>query len=165
MTALNEMSEKQSMRMKAWGEVVIEKYNTFIKDDFDVSIRFDLPVDKLVNYFSSKTNKVEATENFVIAEKLEKRTLNNSSGLRAVCDLKGMRSKLCSRAFNNFISFISENRNYRVKIPWTNIMFIDGTQLERVNFALNSSARHSYIYIDAASEPEDLEDHLIRFKK
>ena len=165
MTALNEMSEKQSMRMKAWGEVVIEKYNTFIKDDFDVSIRFDLPVDKLVNYFSSKTNKVEATENFVIAEKLEKRTLNNSSGLRAVCDLEGMRSKLCSKAFNNFISFITGNRDYRVKNPWTNIMFIDGTQLERVNFALNSSARHSYIYIDAASEPEDLEDHLIRFKK
>jgi hypothetical protein len=165
MTALNEVSKKQNMRMKAWGEVVIEKYNTFIKDDFDVSIRFDLPADKLVKYFSSKANKVEATENFVIAEKLEKRTLNNSSGLRAVCDLEGMRSKLCSKAFNNFISFISENRGYRVKNPWTNIMFIDGTQLERVNFALNSSARHSYIYIDAASEPEDLEAHLIVFKK
>jgi hypothetical protein len=165
MTALNKMSENQSMRMKAWGEVVIEKYNTFIKDDFDVSIRFNLPADKLVKYFSSKANKVEATENFVIAEKLEKRTLNNSSGLRAVCDLEGMRSKLCSKAFNNFISFISGNRDYRVKNSWTNIMFIDGTQLGRVNFALNSSARHSYIYIDAASEPEALEDHLIRFKK
>ena len=165
MTALNEMSKNQSMRMKAWGEVVVEKYNTFIKDDFDVSIRFDLPADKLVKYFSSKANKVEATENFVIAEKMEKRTLNNSSGLRAVCDLEGMRSKLCSKAFNNFISFISANRDYRVKNPWTNIMFVDGTQLERVNFALNSSARHSYIYIDAASEPEDFKEHLIRFKK
>jgi hypothetical protein len=165
MTALNEMSKNQSMRMKAWGEVVVEKYNTFIKDDFDVSIRFDLPADKLVKYFSSKANKVEATENFVIAEKMEKRTLNNSSGLRAVCDLEGMRSKLCSKAFNNFISFISENRDYRVKNPWTNIMFVDGTQLGRVNFALNSSARHSYIYIDAASESEDLEEHLMRFKK
>jgi hypothetical protein len=165
MTALNKISKNQSMRMKAWGEVVIEKYNTFIKDDFDVSIRFNLPADKLANYFSSKANKVEATENFVIAEKLEKRTLNNSSGLRAVCDLEGMRSKLCSKAFKNFIRFISGNRNYRVKNPWTNIMFIDGTQLERVNFSLNSSARHSYIYIDAASDPKNLEDHLIRFKK
>ena len=165
MTALNEMSKNQSMRMKAWGEVVVEKYNTFIKDDFDVSIRFDLPADKLVKYFSSKANKVEATENFIIAEKMEKRTLNNSSGLRAVCDLEGMRSKLCSKAFNNFVKFISENRDYRVKTPWTNIMFIDGTQLERVNFALNSSARHSYIYIDAASKSEDLEEHLIMFKK
>jgi hypothetical protein len=164
MTLLNEVSKNQSMRMKAWGEVVVEKYNTFIKDDFDVSIRFDLPVEKLVNYFLSKANKVEATEDFVVAEKLEKRTLNNSSGLRAVCDLEGMRSKLCSKAFNNFISFISGNRDYRVKNPWTNIMFIDGTQLERVNFALNSSARHSYIYIDAASESEDLEEHLIMFK-
>jgi hypothetical protein len=165
MTALNEMSKNQSMRMKAWGEVVVEKYNTFIKGDFDVSIRFDLPADKLVKYFSSKANKVEATENFVIAEKMEKRTLNNSSGLRAVCDLEGMRSKLCAKAFNDFISFVSEQRGYRVKKQWTNIMFIDGRQLARVNFALNSSARHSYIYVDAASGPEELKNHLMIFKR
>ena len=165
MTALSEASKNQNMRMKAWGEVVIEKYNTFIKDDFDVSIRFDLPTDELVNYFSSKANRVEATENTVLAEKLEKRTLNNSSGLRAVCDLEGMRSKLCAKAFNDFISFVSEQRDYRVKEPWTSVMFIDGTQLARVNFALNSSARHSYIYIDAASGPKELQAHLVRFKK
>ena len=165
MTALGEASKNQNMRMKAWGEVIIEKYNTFIKDDFDVSIRFDLPTDELVNYFSSKANRVEATENAVLAEKLEKRTLNNSSGLRAVCDLEGMRSKLCAKAFNDFISFVSRQRDYRVKEPWTNVMFIDGTQLARVNFALNSSARHSYIYVDAASGPEELQAHLVRFKK
>ncbi len=118
----------------------IEKYNTFIKDDFDVSFRFDLPLDKFVKYFSSKENRVEATDNAVLAEKLEKRTLNNSSGLRTVCDLEGMRSKLCVKAFKNFIRFVSGKRDYRVKRPWTNVMFVDGTQLARVNFALNSSA-------------------------
>ena len=60
---------------------------------------------------------------------------------------------------------VSEQRDYRVKEPWTSVMFIDGTQLARVNFALNSSARHSYIYIDAASGPKELQAHLVRFKK
>ena len=160
---LNEISKNQDMRMKPWGEVSIEKYNTFIKDDFDVSFRFDLPLDKFVKYFSSKENRVEATDNAVLAEKLEKRTLNNSSGLRAVCDLEGMRSKLCVKAFKNFISFVSGQRDFRVKRPWANVMFVDGTQLTRVNFALNSSARHSYIYVDAGSRLEELRSHLMKF--
>ena len=109
MATLSEASKDQDMRMKPWGEVSIEKHNTFIKDDFDVSIRFDLSVDELVTYFLSKANRVEATENAVLAEKLEKQTLNNSSGLRAVCDLEGMRSKLCVKAFKDFISFVSEH--------------------------------------------------------
>lgn len=164
-SSLSRASENQSMRMKAWGEVAIDKYNTFIKDDFNVSIRFDLPTDELVSYFSAKENRAEATERAVLAEKLEKRTLNNPSGLRAVCDLEGMRSRLCVGAFRDFISFVSAHRDYRVKEPWTNVMFIDGTQLARVNFALNSSARHSYIYIDAGSGPEELQAHLMRFEK
>ena len=165
MAALGEASKNQNMRMKAWGEVAIERYNTFIKNDFDVSIRFDFPAGELVNYFSSKANRVEVTESTVLAEKLEKRTLNNSSGLRAVCDLEGMRSKLCAKAFNDFISFVSEQRGYRVNKQWTNIMFIDGKQLSRVNFALNSSARHSYIYVDAASGLDELKNHLMIFKR
>ena len=160
---LSKASKSQDMRMKPWGEVSIEKYNTFIKDDFDVSIRFDLSVDEFVAYFLSKTNRVEATENAVLAEKLEKRTLNNSSGLRAICDLEGMRSKLCVKAFKNFIKFVSGRRDYRVKEPWANIMFVDGAQLARVNFALNSSARNSYIYIDAGSGLEELRSHLMKF--
>jgi len=160
---LSKASKNQDMRMKPWGEVSIEKYNTFIKDDFDVSIRFDLSVDELVTYFLSKANRVEATENAVLAEKLEKRTLNNSSGLRAVCDLEGMRSKLCVKAFKNFIRFVSGQRDYRVKERWTNIMFIDGTKLARVNFALNSSTRNSYIYIDAGSGLEELRSYLMGF--
>jgi hypothetical protein len=161
---LNEISKNQDMRMKPWGEVSIEKYNTFIKDDFDVSFRFDLPLDKFVKYFLSKENRVKATDNAVLAEKLEKRTLNNSSGLRAVCDLEGMHSKLCVKAFKNFIIFVSGKREYRVKSPWTNVMFVDGTKLTRVNFALNSSARHSYIYIDAGSELEEFRSHLMKFE-
>ena len=165
MDSLGRVSENQSMRMKAWGEVVIDKYNTFIKDDFDVSIRFNLSADKLVDHFLSKENRLEATENAVLAEKLERRTLNNSSGLRVVCDLEGMRSKLCAKAFKNFIKFISANRDYRVKEPWANVMFVDGTQLARVNFALNSSARHAYIYIDAGGGYKELRTHLVRFEK
>ena len=165
MASLSRASESQTMRMKAWGEVIIDKYNTFIKDDFNVSIRFDLPSEKLVDYFSSKDNRVEATQNAVIAEKLKKRTLNNSSGLRAVCDLEGMRSKLCAQAFKEFIKFISDHRDYRVREPWTNVMFIDGTKLTRVNFALNSSARDTYLYIDARSGRKELQDYLNRFKK
>jgi|TARA_B100001964_G_scaffold86601_1_gene97534 hypothetical protein len=163
--SLSQASERQVMRMKAWGEVVIDEYNTFIKDDFDVSIRFDLPTDELVSYFSSKENRAEATKNAVLVEKLEKRTLNNPSGLRAVCDLDGMRSRLCVGAFKDFISFVSSHRDYRVKEPWESVMFIDGTQLARVNFALNSPPRHSYIYIDAASSAEELQTHLMRFGK
>jgi hypothetical protein len=163
LNALGEASKNQDMRMKPWGEVSIEKYNTFIKDDFDVSIRFDLPAAKLVDYFSSKANRVAATEDAVLAEKLQKRTLNNSSGLRAVCDLGGMRSRLCVKAIKDFISFVSSHRDYRVKAPWTNIMFVDGGQIGRINFALNSSARHSYIYIDAGSGLEELTSHLMRF--
>ena len=165
MASLSRASESQTMRMKAWGEVIIDKYNTFIKDDFNVSIRFDLPSEKLVDYFSSKDNRVEATQNAVIAEKLEKKTLNNSSGLRAVCDLEGMHSKLCAEAFKDFIKFISDNRDYRIREPWTNVMFIDGTKLTRVNFALNSSARDTYLYIDARSGRKELQDYLNRFKK
>jgi hypothetical protein len=164
LATLSEASKNQGMRMKPWGKVSIEKYNTFIKDDFDVSIRFDLPKEDLVDYFLSKENKAKATENSVLAEKLEQRTLNNSSGLRAVCDLEGMRSNLCVKAFRDFISFVSANRDYKVKEPWTNIMFIDGVQLARLNFALNSSSRHSYIYIDAGSGLEELRSYLMRFE-
>ena len=64
--------------------------------------RFDLSVDELVTYFLSKANRVEATENAVLAEKLEKRTLNNSSGLRAVCDLRRHAFKVMCKSFQGF---------------------------------------------------------------
>lgn len=156
-------SDDPVLKKKPWGEVVIERYNTLIKDDYDVSIRFDLPAEEIVRHFSSKADRSEATEHAVLAENLEKRTLNNSSGLRAVCDMEGLRSDLCVQAFENFIGFISRHRDYRVKKPWTEVMFIDGTRLARVNFALNSPVRDSYIYIDAGSDPEEFKAHLMRF--
>ena len=165
MASLFRISDDPALKRKAWGEVVIDRYNTFIKGDHDVSIRFDLSADEIARHFASKPDRAEVTKNTVLAEKLEKRTLNNSSGLRAVCDLEGLRSQLCARAFENFIGFLTQRRDYRVKIPWTEVMFIDGTQLARVNFALNSSSRHSYIYIDAGSDPEEVKTHLMRFTK
>ncbi|KMP10464.1 hypothetical protein UR09_06170 [Candidatus Nitromaritima sp. SCGC AAA799-A02] len=161
-TNLFEASKDQILRMKAWGEVEITRYNTFIKGDYDVSIRFDLPPDEIVRYFASKANRAEGTEHAVQAEKLEKRTLNNSSGLRAVCDLEGLHSRLCLSGFEKFIGFVSARRDYRVKEPWTEVMFIDGTRLARVNFALNSPVRHSYIYVDAGSDPEEFGARLMR---
>ena len=65
----------------------------------------------------------------------------------------------------DFIKFISDHRDYRVREPWTNVMFVDGAQLARLNFAMNSPARHSYIYIDAGSGLKELKDHLVRFEK
>ena len=99
-----------------------------------------------------------------MAEKLEGRTKNNSAGLRGVCDLEGLRSELCAKAFHNFIEFLKKNRDYKVAEPWTNLMFIDGTQLSRINFALNSSSRETYIYIDANTDLKEMKDYLLLFK-
>jgi hypothetical protein len=44
-------------------------------------------------------------------------------------------------------------------------MFVDGTQLSRVNFALNSKSRDTYLYIDAASGPDELLRYLSLFRK
>ncbi len=163
MANLSRAAANQSLRMKAWGEVVIDQYNTLIKGDHDVSIRFDLPPDEIVRYFAPKPNRAEVTESTVLAEKLEKRTLNNSSGLRAVCDLGGLHAGFCARAFENFIQFLTHRRDYRAIKPWSEVMFVDGNRLDRVNFALNSPSRHSYIYIDARSDSEELASHLMKF--
>ena len=163
MANLSRAAANQSLRMKAWGEVVIDQYNTLIKGDHDVSIRFDLPPDEIVRYFAPKPNRAEVTESTVLAEKLEKRTLNNSSGLRAVCDLGGLHAGFCAKAFEKFIQFLTHRRDYRAIKPWSEVMFVDGGRLDRVNFALNSPSRHSYIYIDASSELEEFTSHLMKF--
>jgi hypothetical protein len=43
-------------------------------------------------------------------------------------------------------------------------MFIDGAQLARVNFALNSNARTTYLYIDARSNEKQFSKFLEDFK-
>ena len=45
------------------------------------------------------------------------------------------------------------------------MMFVDGKQLARVNFALNSIVRNSYIYVDANSNRKEFKDFIMRFKQ
>ncbi|MFT4579628.1 MAG: hypothetical protein ACI8PD_000170 [Nitrospinales bacterium] len=163
-THLFEASKSIDFRMRYWGQVVINRYNTLIQDDFHAQIRFDLPAEQIVQYFSRKALKTQAEKDTTLAVKLEGRTKNNPSKLRAVCDLSGLRAALCANAFKTFIRFVKSNRDYQVLKPWDTLMFIDGTQLARVNFALNSSARSTYLYIDANSNDEQFSNYLGKFR-
>ncbi|MFQ5451502.1 MAG: hypothetical protein ACE5E9_12810 [Nitrospinaceae bacterium] len=160
---LFEASENDSLQEKFWGKVIFDRFNTIIHDDFNVSIRYDLPAREIVRRLSAKPTRQEATRNSLMAEKLERRSKNNHAHLRGVCDLDGLRSALCAKAFQNFITFLENNRDYRVARPWTDLMFVDGMQLSRVNFALNSSSRKTYIYIDANSSQKQFEEYLKKF--
>ncbi|MZH02335.1 MAG: hypothetical protein F3745_02740 [Nitrospinae bacterium] len=60
---------------------------------------------------------------------------------------------------------MKKNRDYRVKAPWDTLMFVDGNQLDRVNFALNSSSRNTYLYVDANSDDAQLAAYLNQFRK
>lgn len=157
---LAQASQGTDFRMKHWGRVIFNRYNTLIQDDFHAFIRYDLPPEEMQNYFSRKPLKTQATEQTTRAIKLEGQTKNNSTRLRVVCDLKGLRSDLCVRSFETFIRFVKKNRDYRVQAPWDTLMFVDGTQLDRVNFALNSSSRNTYLYIDANSDDAQLAAYL-----
>ena len=163
-THLFEASKSIDFRMRYWGQVVINRYNTLIQDDFHAQIRFDLPAEQIVQYFSRKSIKTQAEKDTTLAVKLEGRTKNNPSNLRAVCDLSGLRAALCANAFKTFIRFIKNNRDYQAQKPWDTLMFVDGTQLARINFALNSSARNTYLYIDANSNDEQFLNYLGKFR-
>lgn len=151
------------IRSKLWGEVLVDKYNTWITNDFNVRVRYDLPPQKIIEYFAGKPSKDEAQANAVLAEKLEGKVKGNSTGLRVVCDLQDLRSAYCANAFKVFIEFIKTHRDYRASSPLTDLMFVDGNQLARVNFALNSPVRRGYIYIDANSSFEEMQIHLMSF--
>ncbi|MDH3256914.1 MAG: hypothetical protein OEM27_04800, partial [Nitrospinota bacterium] len=159
----NEATQDPGLRKKLWGTVTVHKYNTLIKSDHNDVIRYDLTPAEIVRVFSQKPDQSQMQISITLAEKLEKRTKNNSTGLRAVCDLQGLLSADCAQGFKNFIAFVRNHREYRVGRPFTDVMFIDGTQLDRVNFALNSKVRHSYIYIDVHSSPQEMQEHLTRF--
>ena len=161
---LHAASQDDALQERYWGRVVIRKYNTFIEDDFNVSLRYDLAPEAIVEHFSQKPTRQEATRNTIQAEKLEGRTKNNPARLRGICDLEGLRSELCARSFKTFIDFLKKNREFRVRKPWSDLMFVDGNQLSRVNFALNSPSRDTYIYIDANSEVGEFEGFLNRFR-
>lgn len=160
---LYEASADEGLQNRPWGEVMVNRHNTFIRNDSDIALRYDLPPDEIVRYFSRKPMRKEVEKNVTLAEKLEKRTRNNWTGLRAVCDLGDLPSGLCVKGLQTFISFVKGHRGYRVDAPWTEIMFVDGDQLTRVNFALNSSSRNTYIYIHANSELAEMEKHLAHF--
>ena len=159
----HEATKNPSLQKKLWGTVTVHKYNTLIKSDHNELFRYDLTPAKISRVFSKKPDQSQIQFSVTLAEKLEKRTKNNSTGLRAVCDLQGLQSAYCAQGFKTFIAFVRKHREYRVGRPFTDVMFIDGTQLSRVNFALNSKVRDTYIYIDVHSSPEEMAAHLFRF--
>ena len=147
-----------------WGEVIIDKHNTLIQDDFVTLIRFDLAPDEIIKNLSKKPTKKQTHQNNLLAEKLELRTKNNPSGLRVVCDLKGLRSDLCVKGFQAFFAFMKQTRRkYLADSKWETLMWIDGEQLSRVNFALNSGARKSYIYADTNADLNEVSKYLMKF--
>jgi hypothetical protein len=44
-------------------------------------------------------------------------------------------------------------------------MFVDGMQLGRVNFALNSDSRNTYLYVDANSDDTQLTAYLNQLRE
>ena len=162
---LAKASQNTGFRMRHWGRVTINRHNTLIQGDFHAFIRYDLPPQEIQKYFSRKALKTQATKKATLATKLEGRTKNNPTQLRTVCDLEGLRSDLCAGSFEAFIRFVKKNRDYQVQVPWDTLMFVDGTQLGRVNFALNSSSRDTYLYIDANSDDAEFASYLNQFRK
>ena len=73
-------------------------------------------------------------------------------------------SPWCVRGFEQFLKFLRTYREYSVNPPWTELMFVDGRQLSRVNFALNSKMRMSYLYFDVHASYEELERFLFSFR-
>jgi hypothetical protein len=162
---LAQASQSTDFRMRHWGRVTLNRYNTLIQGDFHAFIRYDLAPEEIKKYFSRKALKTQAAKKATLAIKLEGRTKNNSTRLRVVCDLENLRSKLCASSFQNFIRFVKKNREYRVQAPWDTLMFVDGMQLGRVNFALNSFSRKTYLYVDANSDDAQLTAYLNQFRK
>jgi len=159
----NFMKAGPKLNDKPWNKVTITRYNTLIQSDQDAHFKFDLSSDEIAQFFSRKPTYAEAEQNNVLSEKMERRTKNNFTGLRAVCDLRGLSSRLCVNGFENFMEFMENNRDFVSVKPWETLMFVDGSQLWRVNFALNSSSRKSYIYIDAGTDAKTFADYLKRF--
>jgi hypothetical protein len=151
------------LQKQHWGKVHITRSNTFAASDFDVHIRFDLSPEEIVGVFAERADKTTVEANSVLAEKLELRTRNNPTGLRVVCDLVNLQTRLCVQSFTGFIDFVKTHRDYAARPPWSALMFVDGSQLSRVNFALNSGVRTTYIYADANGSPGELGDHLRHF--
>ena len=157
---LSQASQNTGFRMRHWGRITLNRYNTLTQGDFHAFIRYDMAPEEIQKYFSRKALKTQVAEKATLAIKLEGRTKNNSTQLRVVCDLKNLRSELCANSFETFIRFVKKNRDYQVQAPWDTLMFVDGNQLDRVNFALNSNSRNTYLYLDANSDFNQLAAYL-----
>ena len=154
-----------ALQKHPWGIVTIHKYNTLILDDHDAVIRYNLNYSKIVRYFSAKPTTKETQKNNTLAKNLEERSKNNPTKLRVVCDLEGLHSNLCVEGFKKFFQFLKKNPAYKASSPRETLMIVDGNQLARVNFALNSGTRKNYIYVDAKSSIDEFETHLKDFEK
>lgn len=161
---LHAASENKTLQKKRWGKVRIHRYNTFITGDYDAYIRYDLTPEEIVNHLSMKPDGEEISANTNLAEKLETRAKNNSTGLRVVCDPEELHSSLCVQGFKQFFRFLEKHPDYRPEKTRESLMFVDGNQLNRVNFALNSKSAQYYIYLDANSGFEEVEAYLLRFR-
>ncbi|CAI2717385.1 hypothetical protein [Nitrospina watsonii] len=160
-----EAAESAILQSKTWGKVRVTRHNTRIRSDYDVTFRYDLSPEEIVEVFSVKPTKKEIEQQVTRAEKLEERTKNNSTGLRAVCDLVDLTSALCVEGFEMFIDFVRAHPEFRAARPWTDVMFVNGTLLSRLNFAMNSNSRTNYIYVDARSTYSEFEAHLMKFAR
>jgi len=154
-----------ALQGRPWGTITIDKYNTLILNDYDATIRYDLNYSDIIRYFSVKATTRQTQENNTLAEDMEKRSKGNSTQLRVVCDLEELHSALCVRGFKTFFAFLKKHPDYRADLPWENLMLVDGCRLSRINFALNSKTRASYIYVDAHSDLAEFEDRLLAFGK
>ncbi|QPJ64536.1 MAG: hypothetical protein G3M78_03645 [Candidatus Nitrohelix vancouverensis] len=162
---LAKAGENETLRSQFWGQVQVEEYNTLLRGDFDVTLRYDLKPEQIISAFEHRLTRAQTHKNNTLAQKLEGFTKNNTARLRAVCDLEGLSSALCVNGMENFIRFVKTHRDFQADPRWNEIMFVDGKQLYRVNFALNSSMRQTYIYIDATSGYEEFERALLKFGK
>jgi len=151
------------LQSQHWGELEIHRFNTLIRGDFDTTVKFDLAPEEIVKAFAERPTKKKITADQSLAIKLEGYTKNNSTKLRVVCDLEGLHANLCVKGFQNFIKFLKTNRDFCADLPWTELMFVDGRSLPRVNFALNSASRLTYIYADANSDYEEFETYFMSF--
>ncbi|MGP0565204.1 MULTISPECIES: hypothetical protein [unclassified Nitrospina] len=158
-------AQTEVLQSKTWGRVRVTRYNTRIQSDYNVAFRYDMAPEEIVKVFAAKPEKREIEKAVTRAEKLEGLTKNNATGLRAVCDLVDLASALCVQGFEYFIDFVRAHPDFRPAGTATDVMFVDGTQVSRLNFALNSNSRAHYIYVDVRSPYPEFEAHLLKFGK
>jgi len=160
---ISQASSDPVLQSQHWGEVEIDRFNSIAYGDFDLKIGFELSPEEIIKTFANRPSRKNISRDQSLANKLEGYTKNNNAKLRIVCDLEGLHAGQCVKGLQHFINFLKKHRDFRADPTWTDLMLIDGGNLKRVNFALNSSSRESYIYVDANSSYEKFENYLMSF--